>query len=973
MSETTTTRQWREAMAAFDRLMAGDEASRAAALEELRGAQPGLHARVVQLLEADRAAAAEGFLDQAAMEQLVAREAGAVLHAGDRCGPYLVEERIGEGGMGEVWRARRDDGLYEGQVAIKTLHAHLASHGVRERFVREGRLLARLSHPNIARLLDAGVTPAGGLYLVLEYVDGIRLDDWCDRERLGVEARLRLFLDVCAAVAHAHASLVVHRDLKPSNVLVTPDGTVKLLDFGIAKLVEGDGREAARTELTRLWGSVLTPEYAAPEQLRGEPVTTATDVHALGVMLHRLLTGSLPYGAAAADRAAVERAILDGDAPTLPEALVGLDAAALAGVAEARSTTPQRLRRALRGDLAAIVGQALRMRPAERYASVLALADDLRSHLEFRPVNARPESRAYRAGRFVRRHRYGVAAAMVAVVALLAGFAGAAWQAERAREEARRANGVRDFLLGIFEQNSVRHPDGAAARQATAEDLLGIGAERIGAELDDHPRTKAEILGTIAGLYRDLSLPDRAAGLYEQQLAALERATGGRGPEWSRALIGLGMAHAEAGRYEEAGRWLEEGLRAAEATDGPPAVETAVARAWLGQIAYRTLPPEDPTAEKHFRDALTLLETHHPDDSNRVQALLGLARVQEYRGALAAAEATLVGAIAVATEQAAQSGGDRRNVAGAHQLLGDLLRRQRRYAEAEQHLGRALQEFEQALGGQHPFTADARREYGRFLAAVGRPAEAAAELQAALASLEQARGAEDPEFVAGARVELGHVEFARGRIGAARELYERSIGVWRKASPDSPFLLNTLGRQVRVLEAAGELRGADVVLTEFRAGVLATRGERHAWYAHSLVSEAGLRLARGDAAEAALLYERVLAEWPAQPGELPANWLAAAAGQVRAHLASGDASRALAAARTLEAQAGPLLATGSLQPEEEAQLRLRLGQALLAAGDSAAARPELERAVELRTALDVPGSPWLTEARDALARCPEAA
>jgi serine/threonine-protein kinase len=969
----TTTREWREALALFDRLAAADEAERGARLAALRVSDPAVHARVVALLEADEAAAVDGFLDLAALESLAAADAARTVRVGDRCGPYLIEERIGAGGMGEVWRARRDDGLYEGEVAIKTLHAHLASHGVRERFVREGRLLARLSHPNIARLLDAGVTPAGGLYLVLEHVDGIRLDEWCDRERLGVEARLRLFLDVCAAAAHAHASLVVHRDLKPSNVLVTPDGTVKLLDFGIAKLVEADAGEAARTELTRLWGSVLTPEYAAPEQLRGEPVTTATDVHALGVMLHRLLTGSLPYGAAAADRAAVERAILDGDAPTLPEALARLDATALAAVAEARSTTPRQLRRTLRGDLAAVVGQALRERPADRYASVLALADDLRNYLEYQPVSARPNSRAYRAGRFVRRHRYGVAAATLAVVALLAGFAGAAWQAERAREEARRANAVRDFLLGIFEQNSVRHPDGAAARRATAEELLGIGAERIGAELDDHPGTKAEILGTIAGLYRDLSLPDRAVGLYEQQLAALERATGGRGPEWWRALVGLGIAHAEGGRYEEAGRWLEAGLRAAEATDGPPAVETAMARAWLGQIAYRTLPPEDPTAERHFRDALALLETHHPRDPNRVQALLGLARVQEYRGDLAAAEATLLGAITVAKEQAARPGGDRRNVAGAHQLLGDLLRRQRRYAEAEQHLGQALREFEQALGAQHPFTADARRERGRFLAAVGRPAEAAAELQAALASLEQARGAEDPELVAGARVELGHVEFARGRIAEARDLYERSIGVWRKASPDSPFLLNTLGRQARVLEAAGDLRGADVVLAEFRAGVLATRGERHAWYAHSLVSEAGLRLARGEAAAAAVLYERVLAEWPAQSGELPANWLVAAAGRVRAYLASGDAGRALAAARTLEAQARPLLAAGSLQPEEEAQLRLRLGQALLAAGDRAAARLELERAVVLRRALDVPGSPWLTEAKDSLARCSEPA
>jgi len=956
----TTTREWREALALFDRLAAADEAERGARLAALRVSDPAVHARVVALLEADEAAAVDGFLDLAALESLAAADAARTVRVGDRCGPYLIEERIGAGGMGEVWRARRDDGLFDGRVAIKTLHPHLASEGVRKRFVREGRLLARLAHPNIARLLDAGVTSGGALYLVLEHVAGERIDDWCDQRNCTVEARVRLFLEVCAAVAHAHAGLVVHRDLKPSNVLVTADGSVKLLDFGIAKLVEDDTPESAPTELTRLWGRVLTPEYAAPEQLRGEPVTTATDVHALGVMLFRLLTGRLPYGEGAAAATDTQQAILAADVPTLLEGVTSAAGTQLAAVAAARSTTPEGLRRALRGDLAAIVGQALRKRPEERYASVFALAEDLGRYLGHEPVSARPESRAYRAGKFIRRHRSGVAAATVALVALLAGLAGAAWQAERAREEARRANAVRDFLIDIFEQNSVRHPDGPAARSATAEELLELGAERIGTVLQEHPRTKAEILGTIARLYRDLSLPDRAAGLYEQQIAALQRATGNRAEDLSRAMIGLGMAHAEAGRYDEAGRWLDEGLRRLEGPRADRSLDGAIARAWLGQIAYRTLPPEDPTAERHFRAALEGLEAHHAQDPNLVQALFGLARVQEYRGDLEDAEATLRRAIAVAT---GIGGPDPRHLASGHQLLGDLLRRQRQYAEAERHLTLALAGFEQGLGEDHPHTADARRELGRFLAAVGRPAEAVAALESALASLEKTRGADDPEFVAGARVELGHVEFARGRIAVARALYERSVAVWRAGSPDSAFLLNTLGRKARVLETAGDLAGATATLEEFRAGVVRTRGPEHPWFAHSLVTEAGILLARGQPVAAAALYQRVLEQWPAKPGELPANWLAASAGLVRARIASGNPAEALQAARALESQAA---AMGSMQPEEEAHVRLRLGQALLAAGDRSAARIELERALELRTSLDVPESPWLAEARAAL-------
>jgi serine/threonine-protein kinase len=961
----TTNRQWREALAQFDRLTGLDEAERGAQLAALLRSDPAVHARVVALLDADQAAAADGFLDLAALETLAAQDAARAVREGDRCGPYVIEERIGAGGMGEVWRARRDDGLFEGQVAIKTLHPHLASHGVRERFVREGRLLARLAHPHIARLLDAGVTDNGALYLVLEFVDGERLDAWCDGRRLDVESRVRLFLDVCAAVAHAHASLVVHRDLKPSNVLVTRDGAVKLLDFGIAKLVEGDARESATTELTRLWGNVLTPEYAAPEQLRGEPVTTATDVHALGVMLYRLLTGRLPYGEHGAGPTAVQQAVVSDEVPTLLEGLAGATADEAVQTAAARGSSPAALRRALRGDLAAIVGQALRKRPADRYPSVPSLTADLERHLAHQPVSARPESRSYRLGKFIRRHRAGVAAATLSVVALLAGLAGAAWQAEKARQEALRANAVRDFLLDIFEQNSVRHPDGAAARNATAEQLLEIGAERVGAELQEHPAIQAEILGIVAGLYRDLSLPDRAVPLHEQQIAALERATADA-TELSRAMIGMGMAYAQAGRYEEAKRWLDEGLQRASGPDAVRSLEVAAAHAWLGQIAYRTLPPEDPTGEREFRAALEEFAKHHPDDPGHVQAMLGLARVQEYRGDLPAAEATLRQAI----DAEARAGvPDRRNLAGSHQSLGDLLRRQRRFAEAEKHLTEAVREFEQGLGLDHPHTADALRELGRFVAAVGRPAEAVTMLASALASLEKSRGADDPELVAGARVELGHVEFSRGRLAEARALYETSIAVWRERSPQSAFLLNTLGRYARVLEAQGDLDRAAAALAEFRTGVLQTRGEQHAWFAHSLVTEAGILLARGRAAEAAEVYERVLSQWPAKPGELPANWLAAATGLVRARLAANSPVTALEAARALEVQALGMGPAGSLQPEEEALFRLRLGQALLAGGNAEAARPELLRALELRTTLDVPGSPWLAEARALLARC----
>ncbi|MGL6223479.1 MAG: tetratricopeptide repeat protein, partial [Steroidobacteraceae bacterium] len=535
-----------------------------------------------------------------------------------------------------------------------------------------------------------------------------------------------------------------------------------------------------------------------------------------------------------------------------------------------------------------------------------------------------------------------------------------------ARDEARRANAVRDFLLDIFQQNSVRHPDGAAARAATAETLLAIGAERIGSQLREHPAAKAEILGTVANLYRDLSLPDRAIELYTQQIAVLGQAAGDRTTEVTRAMIGVGMAHAEAGRYDEARRWLDDGLarRGTNATE--ISRDVATAHAWLGQIAYRTLPPEDPTAEREFRKALALLETAHPDDINRVQAMFGLARAQEYRGELDTAEGTLREAVRLAESSAIVSPN---NIAGGHQLLGDLLRRQRRFDEAQQHLERAVREFERGVGPDHPYTADARRELGKLMGLVGRTQEAAAALESALASLAKARGVDDPELVAGARVELGHVEFARGRLGEARRLYERSIDTWRAQSADSAFLLNTLGRYARLLEAQGDLPRAEAALREFREGVLATRGKDHAWYAHSLVTEGNLLLARGQAGPAAAIFEGVLAQWSPKAGEMTPHWLAASAGLVRARLRASDQTAALQAARAMEAHVATVRAAGSLQPEEEAQARLRLGQALWAAGEREAAGPELRRAFELRQRLDADESPGLAEARSALARC----
>ena len=360
--------RWRRLSPRLDELLELDPARRAERLEALRADDGTLADELATLIAAGARADAANFLGDAAAA-LAGGFAPATL-AGLRLGAYVLEAPLGQGGGGAVWRARRVDGRFEGSAAVKLLHPSLIGRTGARRFEREGAILARLSHPHIAHLLDAGVTPGGQPYLVLELVEGERIDRHCDARRLRVDQRIALFRDVLGAVAHAHRHLVIHRDIKPGNILVAADGSVKLLDFGIAKLLQGDD-DAQPTELTGARGGLLTPEYAAPEQLRGEEVTTATDVYSLGVLLYQLLSGQHPTAPPHATPANLMRATLDSDPERLSNAVTasGIATDTISRVAAERDTSVLRLRRQLGGDLENIVAKALRKAPAERYAT----------------------------------------------------------------------------------------------------------------------------------------------------------------------------------------------------------------------------------------------------------------------------------------------------------------------------------------------------------------------------------------------------------------------------------------------------------------------------------------------------------------------------------------------------------------------------------------------------------------------------
>ena len=483
--------RWQTLSALLDQALDLNDAERALWLGALRIRDPEMAAELSRFLDVRDA------IEQKCFLTLSPSMAAAPL-VGQAVGAWVLESSIGQGGMGSVWLASRADDRFKGKAAVKLLNMSLIGHDGERRFRREGTILASLAHPHIARLLDAGIAETGQPYLILEYVDGQHIDAYCDAKNLDIDARVRLFLDVLSAVAHAHTNLIVHRDLKPSNVLVANDGVVKLLDFGIAKLIIDDAAPhvTGATAITREGGNALTPEYAAPEQLLGQPITTATDVYSLGVLLYLLLGGQHPNGNTNLPPAELVKAIVETAPPFVSDSVSQTKTVpqdTLSKNAAHRSATADKLKRLLRGDLDNIIAKALKKSPTERYTSVNAFADDLRKYLEHEPVTARPDSFGYRASKFVQRHRGGVAVGLLTIVAVSAGVIGTFWQAQRANEQAR-----------IAQQAAV-----VATNEATQRKLEADRANREASRADTEAqlarteRSRADEGATQARLERD--------------------------------------------------------------------------------------------------------------------------------------------------------------------------------------------------------------------------------------------------------------------------------------------------------------------------------------------------------------------------------------------------------------------------------------------------------------------------------------
>ncbi len=532
-------------------------------LDALDVREPALAAEVRSLLQSEERAVSEGLL--------AGRATGSASQpaAGQRLGAYTLVQALGEGGMGAVWLAERSDGQFEGKVAVKLLHAGLVRPALVERFRREGAMLARLSHPHIARLLDAGLGPTGQPYLVLEHVEGQAIDAWCDAHRRTVAERVALFQQVLDAVAHAHARLVVHRDLKPGNVMVTPEGQVKLLDFGIAKLIDAEDGAGHETALTREGGQALTPLYAAPEQTLGQPVTTATDVYALGLLLFVLLTGQHP-----AVQLDGKAAVLGAEWPRASRIVTDparRSASTLDQAAHARRMDTSRLASHLAGDLDNILSKCLKPEPRERYGTVDALADDLRRHLQGMTVRARPDTLGYRLSRFVRRYRIVVSITAVALLGVSSTAGVALWQwrqtqlaLEDAEFSSRRGIAANTFAGEWMRAIAADITDPKARREVLDKARQILKSQRF----EDDPTIQAYLLNNLATRYAQAGYPDVNVALAREVFELLPPSSSAL--DRSFAASSLAIALQETGQSREA---LAHAMAAHALLDGADDVE----------------------------------------------------------------------------------------------------------------------------------------------------------------------------------------------------------------------------------------------------------------------------------------------------------------------------------------------------------------------------------------------------------------
>jgi eukaryotic-like serine/threonine-protein kinase len=905
--------------AILDEIIDCPAAERAARLDAQCGGDPALRAAVEAVLQHD-VADDTPFL-AAVGEALDAAGVGAAsATTGQRLGPYRLVREIGRGGMGAVYLATRVDEEFEQQVAIKVIGGLLAPH-VLQRFRAERQILASLAHPNIARLLDGGTTADGVPYLVMEHVDGVPIDQYCRDHGLSARARLTLMLQVCDAVSYAHRSLVIHRDLKPGNILVTNDGAPKLLDFGIAKLLDTGG---AAAPVTNTLEHLLTPEYASPEQVRAEPITTATDVYSLGILLYELLTGKRPHQFKTRRPDEIARVVCDEEA-TRPSTVLAREARESGGAAAAVPIRP----RELAGDLDTILLTALQKEPARRYASADALADDIRRHFAGEPLRARPATLGYRTTRFVRRHRLAVAAAAVLVTVLSAWAVTLTVQARRIARERDTALQVTSFLVDLFASSD---PTETRSADITARELLDRGAARL-TELKDRPEIKVRMLDAIAKVYRSLGASNRAEPLLVEALRLHESDGGPATAEAAVTANELAEALRELGKNADAEAMARRALATRERIFGPRSVEAAQSKNTLGLLMRARGKYAD--AEPLFREAVAIWRATL--GAQHTQVATGLSNLSlNARDRAKYDDAEQLAREALAIRRAAL-GGTHPQIANSLMSLGQVLNLEGRNREAEPLMLQALEMRRTLYGEDHPLVDVSMNNLASLRQDVGDLAGAEPLYRTALAHQRRRLGPTHPD-VAVPMNNLASLLEERGQLGEAETLYRESLAI-RRLGGESPAVGRALHNLARMLWKEHKLADAEPLAREALALRTKLLGAAHVETGGSLALIGNIRAAAGDRREGEALLRRAL---DVQRAAVKADHPTVQATSFDLAVVLLDAGRAEEAVALLR----PLAAARKTRLPEGHWLRaytdVTLGRALLASGRTDEAKHLIE-------------------------------
>ncbi len=778
-----------EVEALFEEALECAPEDRTAFLEMLKARAPALHAEVASLLDAhEDAPTFFGRLSDKFVSPLFSRLDEEPQTPG-RIGPYQIEQELGRGGMSTVYLARRDDGQFDQRVALKLVRSGVDEAARSERFRSERQILASLNHPNVARLFDGGVTPGGRPYLVMEYVEGEHIDRHCDARTLSLKERLDLFQTVVETVQYAHGNLVVHRDLKPSNILVTEDGQVKLLDFGIAKLL-GVDEETPATSATQTGLRWMTPEYAAPEQIKGDRVTTATDVYQLGVLLYHLLTGHGPYRLGQTSTYEIERAVVEEE-PTRPSTIVGQVEEVMLGeatvritpeaVSQMRATELRALQRTLSGDLDAILLKALRKEPEQRYATAEALAADLQRYREGRPVRARRGTWSYRARKYAQRNAWGLAAALV-IAALVIGYAATfrvqalqvASERDRAQAEADKAEQVIDLMINLFETTD---PSQAQREVFSPREFLSQGVRRVQTDLRDQPAVQAEALSVIGQLYLGLGHFEEAETQLRQAIAIGQTLPDGQG-RLARSIRLLGTVRKHLDDYHAADSLYRRALALQQEAFGEEHED--IARTLRHLATLRMDQGRAAETDSLYHQALAmqrdLLGNDHLDVAH---TLKNIAVFQEYQGRFEAADSLYRQALALFR----RLGGDQHpEVARTLNDLGLLHRDRGNLEEAERRLREALSIKQKVFGEEHPSMGIAYYNLAAVLQDLGHYDDAEPLYRQTLA-IDQSIYGEMHSEVAADLTKLASLLHEKGDLLAADSLYRRALTIRRATLP----------------------------------------------------------------------------------------------------------------------------------------------------------------------------------------------